>query len=143
MISLNDALRTEDAGNSWQQCASIHWSSDNHSILVIDPRNSQRIILSVLENGLLRSEDGCQTWIPSNEGLGSLFVNSIAIDPNDPDTVYAGTDGGAYVSFDWGNHWGAINDGLLGATVVYSIVVDPQSNVYAATPYGIFKLENK
>ncbi len=30
-----------------------------------------------------------------------------------------------------------------GATVVYSIVVDPQSNVYAATPYGIFQLTSK
>jgi hypothetical protein len=26
---------------------------------------------------------------------------------------------------------------------VYSIVVDKDSNVYAATPYGVFKLENK
>ncbi len=56
---------------------------------------------------------------------------------------FAGTDDGAYVSFDGGAHWGEINDGLLGATVVYSIVVDNESNVYAATPYGIFKLEGK
>jgi photosystem II stability/assembly factor-like uncharacterized protein len=143
MISSWVPLKTTDAGKTWNECAGINWSPLNHSILVIDPRNSQRVILAFLGKGLVRSEDGCQTWIPSNEGLGSLFLNSIAIDPNDPDTIYAGTDGGAFVSFDWGNHWGAINDGLLGATVVYSIVVDPQSNVYAATPYGIFKLEGK
>jgi hypothetical protein len=70
-------------------------------------------------------------------------MNSIAFDPNKPDTIYAGTDSGAYVSFDVGQTWGQINDGLLGATVVYSIVVDNDSNVYAATPYGIFKLESK
>ena len=34
-------------------------------------------------------------------------------------------------------------DGLLGATVVYSIAVDKDSNVYAATPYGVFKLESR
>ena len=51
--------------------------------------------------------------------------------------------GNCHVSFDGGEHWGEINEGLLGATVVYSIVVDPQSNLYAATPYGIFKLEAK
>jgi hypothetical protein len=73
--------------------------------------------------------------------MGSLFVNSVAIDPGNPDTIYAGTDGGAYVSFDGGVTWGEINEGLLGATVVYSIVVDPESNVYAATPYGVFRLE--
>jgi hypothetical protein len=75
--------------------------------------------------------------------LGSLFVNTLARDPKNVNTIYAGTDGGAYVSFNGGQSWGQINDGLLGATVVYSIVVDPQSNVYAATPYGIFKLEKK
>jgi hypothetical protein len=32
---------------------------------------------------------------------------------------------------------------LLGATVIYSIVVDSTSNVCAATPYGIFKLESR
>jgi hypothetical protein len=73
--------------------------------------------------------------------LASLFVNAIAVDPANPDTLYAGTDGGAYVSFDGGASWGDINEGLLGATVVYSIVIDPTGNIYAATPYGIFKLE--
>jgi photosystem II stability/assembly factor-like uncharacterized protein len=48
-----------------------------------------------------------------------------------------------YISFDGGKTWGQVNDGLLGATVVYSITVDKDSNVYAATPYGIFKLEGK
>jgi photosystem II stability/assembly factor-like uncharacterized protein len=72
-----------------------------------------------------------------------LFVTAIAIDPNNPDTLYAATDGGAYVSFDSGQTWNQINDGLLGATVVYSIVVDKDGNVYAATPYGIFHYEGK
>jgi len=57
--------------------------------------------------------------------------------------LYAGTDSGAYISFDGGNTWNQINEGLLGATVVYSIVVDNESNVYAATPYGVFQLESK
>jgi hypothetical protein len=69
------------------------------------------------------------------------MVNSLAIDPARPDTLYAGTQAGAFVSFDGGMTWGEINDGLLGATVVYSIAIDPQGNVFAATPYGIFGLE--
>ena len=32
---------------------------------------------------------------------------------------------------------------LLGGLVIYSIVVDEESNVYAATPLGIFKLEQQ
>lgn len=143
MVPFFGALRTVDGGNTWSSCGDIQWIPDTHSVLVIDPRDSNKIMIAILGQGLLMSGDGCQTWTPSNDGLDSLFVNSIAIDPNHPETLYAGTDGGAYVSFDFGTHWGKINDGLLGAMVVYSIVVDPQSNVYAATPYGIFKLEGK
>lgn len=68
-------------------------------------------------------------------------MNAVALNPLNPDTIYAGTDGGIYVSFDGGMRWGEINQGLLGATVVYSIVIDLENNIYAATPYGIFQLE--
>ncbi len=37
--------------------------------------------------------------------------------------------------------WQPVNDGLLGDLVIYSIVVDIDSNVYAATPLGVFQLE--
>jgi hypothetical protein len=93
--------------------------------------------------GVSFSTDGCRTWNRTNNGSDMGWVNTIYVDPNDPDTVYAGTNSGAFVSFDGGETWGQVNDGLLGVTVVYSIVVDKDSNVYAATPYGILKLENK
>jgi len=112
-------------------------------VLAIDPRDNKHLFAATQGNGILVSTDGCQSWQANNNGFGSLFVNTLAIDPQYPDTIYAGTDGGAYVSFDSGKAWGVINDGLLGATVVYSIVVDKDSNVYAATPYGLFKLENR
>lgn len=139
------ASRSGDGGVTWENCPMTGvWHARPDSRLAIDPRDSDRLILATRGDGVLLSEDGCQSWKPSNDGLGNLFVNSVAIDPQNPDTLYAGTDGGAYVSYDGGEHWGVVNEGLLGATVVYSIVVDPQdpSNVYAATPYGIFKMES-
>jgi len=111
--------------------------------MATDPQSYARLHLATQGNGVLVSTDGCQSWHESNTGLGSLFVNTVTFDPTNPYTIYVGTDGGAYVSFNGGQTWGVINDGLLGATVVYSIVVDKDSNVYAATPYGIFKLENQ
>jgi hypothetical protein len=94
-------------------------------------------------------DDGCenqgQTWRSRNRGLDNRYVNAIAIDPTDPDLLYTATDGGAYVSYDGGAQWSAINDGLLGATVVYDVEIDPNdpSKVYAATPYGVFLLEER
>ena len=138
-----ELTRSDDGGETWQQCGSGGYHARYGSRLTLDPGDDDHLYLATRFTGVMVSEDGCRSWQPSNDGLGSLFVNAIAIDPANPDTLYAGTDGGAYVSFDGGASWAEINDGLLGATVVYSIVVDPQSNVYAATPYGVFKLETE
>ena len=140
LIGDTELVRSDDGGETWQYCA-ISYAARYGSRLTLDPRDDDHLYLPTRFDGVMVSEDGCESWQPSNNGLGSLFVNTVAIDPGNPDTLYAGTDGGAYVSFDGGASWGEINEGLLGATVVYSIVVDSQSNVYAATPYGIFKLE--
>jgi hypothetical protein len=107
----------------------------------MDLGDSSRVYLATQGKGVLISTDGCQTWQPSD--LSDLFVNTVVIDPNNPDILYAGTDGGSYISFDGGVIWGQINDGLIGSNIVYSIVVDKDSNVYAATPYGVFKLEGR
>jgi photosystem II stability/assembly factor-like uncharacterized protein len=143
LVPFWNSYRTLDAGKTWQPCGQVNWSPPSSSKMVVDPRYSRRILLATLGEGLLLSEDNCQTWNVSNNGLGSMFVNSLTIDLNNPDMVYAGTDAGAYVSFNGGQTWDEINTGLLGATVVYSIGVNSESIVYAATPYGIFVLEGK
>ncbi len=144
-----DLSYSNDAGATWENCGEVSsplsslWSSTSDQRAAVDQRDKNILFVATRGNGIVSSADGCKTWKLSNQGLGSLFVNTVAIDPNNPDTLYAGTDGGAYVSFDGGQTWGQVNDGLLGATVVYSIAVDNESNVYTATPYGIFKLEGK
>jgi len=137
--------RSEDGGETWQWClggeADLTFQvARSATRAVVDPGDGDQLWVATQGQGVLASRDGCRSWQPENEGLGSLFVNSLAVDPNS-DTIYAGTDDGAYVSFDGGLHWGAINEGLLGANVVYSIAVDLVSEVYAATPYGVFRLE--
>ena len=107
---------------------------------IVDPRDGNHLLVATWD-GIISTFDGCRTWQYRNNGLYSLKVNSISADPNNPDTIYAGTDNGAYVSFDSGDLWQPINDGLLGGLVIFSIVVDIDSDVYAATPLGLFQLE--
>ena len=135
------AYRSEDGGQTWGFCDfSIEWTSLTDSRWVIDPRDDEHVYAARLGRGLATSTDGCRQWSWVS-AFPRVNVNSLAIDPVRPDTLYAGSNSGAYVSFDGGASWGEINDGLLGATVVYSVVVDPDGNVYAATPYGVFQLE--
>lgn len=139
-IGMYQQKYSTDYGKTWQNCGEDVATSRSDSRLALDLEDS-RLYLATAGQGVLISTDKCGSWQASNEGLGNLFVNTIAIDSNKPETIYAGTDGGAYISYDAGATWGQVNTGLLGATVVYSIAVDKDSNVYAATPYGIFKLE--
>lgn len=149
-IGIMDSYQSEDNGITWQNCGHLpNWddswgmSSNSDTRAAVDPRDSNRLFVATSGAGISISDDGCKNWQLSNSGLESLFVNTVALDLNNPDVVYVGTGGGAYISFNSGKTWNQINEGLLGATVVYSIVVDKDSNVYATTPYGVFKLEKK
>jgi hypothetical protein len=142
---------SEDYGNNWKretprmyikQCyGSTLQYVDQIRPMAIDPFDGNHVF--VIDNKiLLESYYGCDS-APAFATAPNARMNSIAFDTQKPNILYAGTDEGAYISFDSGYTWNQINDGLLGATVVYSIVVDKDGNVYAATPYGIFKLEGK
>jgi photosystem II stability/assembly factor-like uncharacterized protein len=142
---------SEDDGHMWKRTESLASTKpcygstaqyiDKYRPMAIDPSDGNHVF--VIDNGaLLESRDNCETT-SAFATAPNTNMNSIAFDPNNSNTIYAGTDGGAYISYDSGATWGQVNDGLLGATVVYSIAVDKESNVYAATPYGVFKLEGK
>ncbi len=139
----NASARSVDGGDTWTRCANPLFTSIGNQSIAIQAQDSTKLYAATPGQGVMVSEDGCQTWQPINNGLGNLFVNSLAINRLNSNTIYAGTDGGVYISLDGGQTWGVQNNGLLGATVVYSVVVDISSQAYAATPYGIFKLEGK
>lgn len=102
--------------------------------------------------GAFRTSDGGAIWTPVNNGLQSVLVASLAVDPANPSRVYAGTARGIARSSNGGNTWNtAINVAPmerlsgLGPTIaiglVLSIVIDPltPATVYAGTGQGVFK----
>ena len=70
-------------------------------------------------------------------------VESIAIDPKDPHTIYAGTWHLPWKTTDGGASWHNIKNGLIDDSDVFSIVINPlQSNiVYTSACSGIYKSE--
>ena len=69
--------------------------------------------------GVLRSTDDGATWSPSNSGITSLVSpRSLAVDPFDPDRMYAAADcGGGWRSEDGGASWEEDIGGCIGAYV--------------------------
>ncbi|MEJ2431041.1 MAG: hypothetical protein P8075_19310, partial [Deltaproteobacteria bacterium] len=93
-----------------------------------------------------KSEDGGGSWSPVNSGLTNLNVQTLAIDPDDTQIIYAGTDSGSlFISMDGGGSWAEISDGIAGANVL-SVAIDPvaTTTLYAGTAgEGLFKLTQR
>lgn len=83
------------------------------------------------------------TW--TGIGPGGGIVNTLAIDPATPTTLYAGTQGsGVFKTTDGGASWSAINNGLTNL-LVFALAIDPATptTLYAGTfavgGGGVFK----
>lgn len=83
-------------------------------------------------------------WTLTGPGGGG-WIQSVAFDPKDPDTIYVGSDvGGFYVSFDGGKKFEVRNNGLRDCFVEV-IAVHPQNPdiILLGTQGGIFRTTNK
>lgn len=58
--------------------------------------------------GIYKSTDGGLTFTASNSGLasfGNLTINKLLVNPLNPNTIVAATNGGIYFSYNKGNNW--------------------------------------
>jgi photosystem II stability/assembly factor-like uncharacterized protein len=145
--------KSTDGGVSWSNAKS-GLPSNCCGSLAIDPQNPNVIYAGVYDGGAFMSTDGGATW--SDTGLPSMRDNSIAVDPpnpsaglavdpQNPGTLYAATNGaGLFKSTDGAGSWRPVNQGLS-ATSVYASAIDPQNpdTIYAETSTGIVKTTDR
>jgi photosystem II stability/assembly factor-like uncharacterized protein len=106
------------------------------SALTIDTKNSAMLYAGT-GNGVFKSTNGGASWSAANAGL-TQSISSLAIDPLNPNTIYAGTiDNGVFKSTDRGSTWSAVNFGLT-TLMVESLVIDQQDphRLYTGTNGG-------
>jgi photosystem II stability/assembly factor-like uncharacterized protein len=82
--------------------------------IAVHPNDPDRAFIGTWMDGLYATTDGGKTWVARNTGLPSLDVRSIAIDPSNPSTIFAGLGEGEGVvkSRDEGNTWAASSKGM-------------------------------
>jgi|GEM_PF-560712 len=145
--------------------------------IAVHPSDSKILYIGAAEGGVWKTVDGGSTWKPLTDFQlvrevpvgGGRFVSkatqsigSLAIDPSNPDVVYAGTgdpnqaccfygaDLGVFRSNDGGNTWaplgsifrpGCADNGTMSNARVNKIIVRPgaPTEVFAATTAGLFK----
>ncbi len=152
-VSIGDGLyRSTDGGTNWEKLGFDN--SERIANIIVNPDNSDEIYVGVLgalwsdneERGVYKSTDRGATWekiLYINEGTGCA---DMAIDPNDPNTLYAsmwefrrtawsfnsgGVNSALYKSTDAGKTWNKIHngfpEGILGRLAI--AVAPSDSNV--------------
>ena len=84
---------------------------------------------------LYATDDLGKTWRDLSSNLPAEPVNVVREDPVNPDVLYVGTDGGAYVSLDRGKSWNALAGGLP-RVPVHDLVVHPRERELVAGTHG-------
>ena len=82
-------------GGAWQEQGPNNVGGRTRS-LVIHPTETNRMWAGSVSGGIWHSVDGGATWTPVNDWMASLAVGCLAIDPHDPDVMYAGTGEGYF-----------------------------------------------
>jgi photosystem II stability/assembly factor-like uncharacterized protein len=91
--------------------------------------------------GVFKTSDGGGHWSPVNHGLFATGVGTLAVDPQSPMTLYAGTGRGIFKSTDGGGSWSDVNTGLNTPFWASSLAIDAQTGttLYAGTDLGVFQ----
>lgn len=131
---------SHDGGTSWTALPGMQGQSVR---ALSQARSEPKELVAGTLTGVYRSQDGGSHWTEiSPAGSGEIReVESIAIDPMDPDTIYAGTWHLPWKTSDGGAHWRNIKQGVIDDSDVFSIIIDPSqpSVVYASACSGIYK----
>jgi photosystem II stability/assembly factor-like uncharacterized protein len=122
-VGTDDGLiwRTHDAGKHWQDVTPAaltpwskvgvieagHYSADTAFVAV------DRHRLDDYKPYIYRTRDGGKSWTAIPDGIpDGSFVNVVREDPERQGLLYAGTEFGIYVSFDYGDHWQSLQQNL-------------------------------
>jgi hypothetical protein len=143
VYAVNDGgiLKSTDSGGSWSVVSIDGTAADPFRWLVVaqGAGGTSTVYAGGNARGVFKSPDGGLTWTLGTSGLFASSVDSLAIDPQNPQTVYAGVDvGGLYRSTDGAVSWSATP--IPPGVSVLALANDPQEGtVYALAANGFYK----
>jgi photosystem II stability/assembly factor-like uncharacterized protein len=104
--------------------------------IAVNPTNRNDVWIGTAAGGVWNSTNGGHTWKPMTDQQPTQAIGSLAIDPNDANTIYAGTgeanlNGDAYwgigvlKSTDHGATWQNYGNNIFGGLGIGKIAIDP------------------
>jgi len=134
---------SHDAGKTWAESPGLHGQSIRS---FVQAHSAPRTLFAGSLEGIFRSTDAGASWsLISPQGSKEIHeVESLAIDPSDPNILYAGTWHLPWKTEDGGEHWHNIKKGIIDDSDVFSIVIDPVKprTVFLSACSGIYKSDS-
>ena len=134
--------RSDDGGRSWNIIGLAH---ETVRALAQSPTDPKLLLAGAL-SGVYRSKDEGASWekiTPDNHSDLTRF-DSVAFDPRDNNTIYAGTYHLPWKTTNGGKDWFPVVKGMIDDSDVMNIIVDPANseNVHAVACSGIYHSTN-
>lgn len=129
----NGAYRTGDGGQSWESIGPFNYVN----VLAFQPGNASGIVAAAWD-GIWHSSDAGTSWV----NVGGIRNSDFTFDPRNPSIAYRTSRlDGALKSFDGGQTWTPINNGLASVlNDMYAIHVLPSGTLIIGTEFdGVFR----
>jgi photosystem II stability/assembly factor-like uncharacterized protein len=127
-----------DGGSNWHEL-SLGPTSPAVKKVAVSRSNPGRIAVATL-SGLYLTESGGKSWKISGSFRN---VHSVALEPRDPDFIFAGTWQLGYRSDNFGKSWQRVEKGMPADSDIFSVSAAPQSAIYAGACSGIYRSDDK
>ena len=123
---------SHDGGATWERGDKSQWMVWRpfyFANLIVDPKNAKRVFKT--DGALILSEDGGKSFSTVG-GFAGMHgdVHDVFIDPANSQHVFAGDDGGLWISYDGGNKWWKTDN--LPISQFYHVSLDD------ADPYHVY-----
>ncbi len=133
--------KSVDEGRNWKLVSSPEVVVND---VLVDPRNSRRVLLATDRSGVLASDDSAATFTSSNHGYSHRYVSAILADSKAPNTLYIGLVndrefGGVFFTHDGGQNWQQKSSGLDGRDV-FTLKQTSNGTLVVGTNKGVFEL---
>lgn len=137
-------FRSGDSGKTWLRTTGPEVIVND---VYVDSADTNRVLLATDRGGVLASNDGGKSFLPSNRGFSSRQVVAYIQDMEHAANIYVGVVndkswGGVFVSHNGGLTWSQISAGLDGNDV-YSLGQASDGTVIAGTSHGIYRLQGQ
>ncbi|MEQ1764134.1 MAG: YCF48-related protein, partial [Pyrinomonadaceae bacterium] len=134
-------FKSTDGGVTWKESKDLREQAIH---AMTQAKSDPNLIYVGTKDGVWMSDDSGDDFKRVESGTMPLDINSVAVDPKNNNTLYAGTTWRPYKSTDNGKNWRLIKTGMIDDSDIFAITINQEntSHVIASACSGIYESLN-